>query len=87
MLSVTRLLCGTTTETDGLRDGQQRRPPGDGVPLPVVVWTTTRRCNLACLHCYASAADRPFRGELSTDEAALANGLPLADQTRQKGPI
>jgi radical SAM protein with 4Fe4S-binding SPASM domain len=35
----------------------------------VVVWTTTRRCNLACLHRYAAAADRPFKGELTTDEA------------------
>lgn len=69
MLGVTRLLCGTTTETDALRYGRPRRPASDGVPRPVVVWTTTRRCNLACLHCYAAAADRPFRGELSTDEA------------------
>jgi radical SAM protein with 4Fe4S-binding SPASM domain len=68
VLGVTRLLCGTTTETDWLRYGP-RRPAPDGVPRPVVVWTTTRRCNLACLHCYAAAADRPFRGELSTDEA------------------
>ena len=69
MLGVTRLLCGTTTETDSLRYGEHRQVPTSGVPRPVVVWTTTRRCNLACLHCYAAAADRPFKGELSTDEA------------------
>jgi radical SAM protein with 4Fe4S-binding SPASM domain len=34
----------------------------------VVVWTTTRRCNLACLHCYAAAANANFPGELSTAE-------------------
>ena len=69
MLGVTRLLCGTTTETDWLRYGRRPGQPTDGVPRPVVVWTTTRRCNLACLHCYAAAADRPFKGELTTDEA------------------
>lgn len=69
MLGVTRLLCGTTTETDALRYGERLHRPADGIPRPVVVWTTTRRCNLSCLHCYASAADRPFKGELSTDEA------------------
>lgn len=69
MLGVTRLLCGTTTETDGLRYGSPRHGAMDGVPRPVVVWTTTRRCNLACLHCYAAAANRPFKGELSTEEA------------------
>ena len=69
MLGVTRLLCGTVTETDGLRYGDRRQSPMNNVPRPVVVWTTTRRCNLACLHCYAAAADRPFKGELSTDEA------------------
>lgn len=69
VLGVSRLLCGTRTETDGLRYGDRRQQPGDGVPRPVVVWTVTRRCNLACLHCYAAAADRPFKGELSTPEA------------------
>lgn len=68
MLGVTRLLCSTTTETDALRYGVHRRH-ADGVPRPVVVWTTTRRCNLACLHCYAAAANRPFAGELTTAEA------------------
>ncbi|MFN8633856.1 MAG: radical SAM protein [Chloroflexota bacterium] len=68
MLGVSRLLCGTTTETDHLRYGDRRQQSGDGVPRPVVVWTTTRRCNLACLHCYAAAADRPFPGELSPAE-------------------
>jgi Fe-coproporphyrin III synthase len=69
VLGVTRLLCGTTTETDGLRYGARQRGQNKETPRPVVVWTTTRRCNLACLHCYAAAADRPFRGELTTVEA------------------
>ena len=41
---------------------------------PVVVWNTTQRCNLHCIHCYASAQDREFEGELTTQE-----GLALLD--------
>lgn len=40
-------------------------------PRPVVIWNITRRCNLKCRHCYATAADVAFPGELSA-EAALA---------------
>lgn len=36
---------------------------------PVVVWNTTKRCNLRCVHCYAFAEDENYKGdELSTDE-------------------
>jgi radical SAM protein with 4Fe4S-binding SPASM domain len=35
---------------------------------PVVVWNTTQRCNLHCIHCYASAQDKEFEGELTTEE-------------------
>ena len=35
---------------------------------PVVIWNLTRRCNLACKHCYATSADVAFPGELSTPE-------------------
>ncbi len=41
----------------------RRAPPG-----PVVIWNLIRRCNLTCKHCYALAVDKPFPGELSTDE-------------------
>jgi len=33
---------------------------------PVVIWNLVRRCNLSCRHCYATAADRDFPGELNT---------------------
>jgi heme d1 biosynthesis radical SAM protein NirJ len=74
MLSLSRLLCGTVTEGDALR--YERRsaalPPHllhfSEDKRPVVVWNITRSCNLHCVHCYASASDRPFPGELSTDE-------------------
>lgn len=37
-------------------------------PLRMVAWELTRNCNLACLHCRASAANGPHEGELSTGE-------------------
>ena len=36
--------------------------------LRLVAWEITRRCNLACPHCRASAIDEPYEGELSTSE-------------------
>jgi heme b synthase len=42
----------------------------DGAPsLRLVAWETTRNCNLACVHCRASATTGPHRGELDTSEA------------------
>ena len=37
-------------------------------PLRMVAWELTRSCNLACVHCRASAANGPHEGELSTGE-------------------
>lgn len=68
MLGVSRLLCGVTTETDHLRYGEGLRAPGSRRP-PVVVWTTTRRCNLHCMHCYSDSFDKLYPGELTTEEA------------------
>ncbi len=39
-------------------------PPGG----PVVIWNLIRRCNLNCMHCYTTSADRDFPGELDTAE-------------------
>jgi len=36
--------------------------------LQLVAWEITRRCNLFCAHCRASAEDLAYEGELSTDE-------------------
>jgi heme d1 biosynthesis radical SAM protein NirJ len=75
MLSLSRLLAGTVTTGDALR--YERRsanlPPHllhfSEDKRPVVVWNVTRRCNLHCVHCYASATDKPYEGELNTAEA------------------
>ena len=71
MLGVTRLLGGVQTETDHLRYGAAQ---AEAWHRPVVVWTVTRRCNLACLHCYAAAGNTRFPGELSTDEGKALLG-------------
>lgn len=72
MLNLTRLLGGRIPEGDDLRyDPRISRThpgalPGRG---PVVVWNWTRVCNLACVHCYASAVQGRASGELDTAEA------------------
>ncbi len=48
--------------------------------LRLVAWETTRNCNLACVHCRASAKMGPHEGELGTEEA-----LGLLDQIAQVG--
>ena len=58
MIGITRLLCGGGFAGDALRyergagEAVAGAGPGRG---PVVVWNATRRCNLACRHCYAEA--------------------------------
>ena len=42
--------------------------PVTGHPLRMIAWELTRSCNLACVHCRASAAYGPYEGELSTQE-------------------
>ncbi len=37
-------------------------------PLRMIAWELTRSCNLACVHCRASAERGPYEGELSTQE-------------------
>src|SRR5690606_5487844 len=44
-------------------------PPEMTAPPHVVAWNITRRCNLACAHCYISAGDwHTAAGELPTSE-------------------
>ena len=69
MISVSRLLCGTASPGDALRyrePATDKDPAAVGMPAPVVVWNCTGRCNLRCIHCYASAADRDANGQMDT---------------------
>jgi len=43
--------------------------PKSGVSLRLVAWETTRNCNLACVHCRASATMGPYENELTTEES------------------
>jgi len=43
---------------------KQKPPP----QLRMVAWELTRGCNLACVHCRASAERGPYPGELTTEE-------------------
>ncbi len=36
--------------------------------LRLVAWEVTRTCNLHCIHCRAAAVDKPYPGELTTQE-------------------
>jgi len=72
MISLSKLVCGASQWSDGLRYGNEpdaSAPPDPAEVRPVVVFNTTRRCNLKCKHCYAAATCGPVSGELSTDEA------------------
>jgi radical SAM protein len=51
----------------------------DQAPL-IVIWETTQSCDLACVHCRASAAPERHQSELTTDE-----GYRLLDQIREFG--
>ena len=72
MISVSTLLCDHAADGNRLRydveagtdDPVSERPQR----RPVVVWNTTNRCNLECVHCYAGAESEPKAGELTTAE-------------------
>jgi radical SAM protein with 4Fe4S-binding SPASM domain len=72
VVSLTRLVGGRAPEGEDLRydpraaEARRGALPGRG---PVVVWNWTRACNLACVHCYASALRHPAPDELTTREA------------------
>lgn len=68
VLHVTRLLDPTPPPSTDLRYGSH---PAASSHRPVVVWTVTRSCNLACRHCYSASINRPYPAEL-TDEEVFA---------------
>ena len=73
MISVTRLYCGITTESDHIRYHKDSPTLSAGTggadDRPIVVWNSTSACNLTCRHCYANACARPAPDELTTEEA------------------
>lgn len=72
MISVTKLLCGDDYFGDSLRYNSGAGSQEHGVTAgrgPVVVWNSTRTCNLKCIHCYSSSDAKKYEGELTTEEA------------------
>lgn len=63
MIGISKLCCGVTRPVDHLRYGKEAHRK------PVVVWNSTRRCNLNCVHCYAQSSNQNFPNELTTEEA------------------
>lgn len=72
MISVTKLLFGTEYFGDSLRYSKESLGAKHGTSKgsgPVVVWNSTKTCNLHCVHCYMDSNSQKYAGELSTEEA------------------
>ncbi len=72
MISITKLLFSTEYFGDSLRYSEDSRGAIHGVTEgmgPVVVWNSTRTCNLRCRHCYMDSEAKKYEGEMTTDEA------------------
>lgn len=86
MIGISKLYCGAVEASDPLRYGRRSKDlPSHLLQFskdkkPVVVWNTTRRCNLKCVHCYSRSEDIDYGGELSFDE-----GKALIDDLAQFG--
>ncbi|MBW3661437.1 MAG: radical SAM protein, partial [Gemmatimonadetes bacterium] len=60
-------------------------PAPDGSPRPVahvVAWNLTRRCNLACAHCYIAAGS----WHAADDELDTAAAFAVVDQVLEASP-
>ncbi|WP_088226725.1 putative heme d1 biosynthesis radical SAM protein NirJ1 [Desulfosporosinus sp. FKB] len=71
MISITKLLFDTEYFGDSLRYSQNSQGAKHGTTTdsgPVVVWNTTRTCNLKCAHCYMESDAQKYTGELTTEE-------------------
>lgn len=82
MIGISKLYCGTVEPSDVLRYGREsKKLPSHLLQFsvdkkPVVVWNTTKACNLNCDHCYASATAVAANDELSYEESlALVDHL------------
>ncbi|ACL21370.1 putative heme d1 biosynthesis radical SAM protein NirJ1 [Desulfitobacterium hafniense] len=72
MISLTKLLFNTEYFGDSLRYSKGSKGSMHGTTSgsgPVVVWNSTRTCNLQCAHCYMESDAQKYQGELTTEEA------------------
>ncbi len=63
MINITNLWCNIPGSNDHLRYSRAAHQ------RPVVVWNTTQRCNLHCMHCYSKSENKAYPNELTTNEA------------------
>ena len=73
MIGLTKLLCGTATVSEVMTHAERERAPARMLQFmkdrgPIVVWNVTRRCNLACEHCYYPRESQTAGEELTRDE-------------------
>ena len=78
MISITKLYCDHSTWGDTLR---YNRPSAER--KPIVVWNSTRRCNLKCVHCYSQSCNEIYQGELTNAEARAM----IEDLAAFKAPV
>ena len=72
MISVTKLLFARDYYGDGLRYTKNAHDMKNGAAEgmgPVVVWNSTKTCNLKCMHCYMKSDAQKYKNELTTIEA------------------
>lgn len=65
MVNVTKLLCGLDSYGDRLR----YEKINTNSRKPVLVWNSTQKCNLSCIHCYSNSSNSHYSGEITTEEA------------------
>jgi len=66
MINCTRLLCAKKGFYDEIR--YEKGKPAD-TNRPIVVWNSTKSCNLGCVHCYFEAKAAQDSQELTTKQA------------------
>lgn len=72
MISITKLLFDDEYFGDSLRYNHASKGAANGTTSasgPVVVWNSTRTCNLRCVHCYMDSEAKQYADEMSTAEA------------------
>ena len=72
MIALSKMVAGEATVSEKLTYKSKERIPkalaeASKKPIPVVVWNSTAKCNLNCVHCYA--AETLNGEELTTEEA------------------
>ncbi len=74
MIGFTKLLCGTATVSDVMRQGHGHGSMKANLlqfsseRSPIVVWNATAQCNLKCRHCYIQATESAAVNEMTTTE-------------------